>query len=816
MTAPSLAPDPTRCPACRAPLPAGGSCPACGLLLRGPLANRLWDVDCELLRLDHTRAGLLTERAGLLTALRTGAGAPAPAPETAPDGAAPAREWTPQRVQNLLLALGGLLLAVAAVVFTAVTYERLGATGRAGVLAVLTATAAVAAPRLRARGLSATSEAVGAVALVLAALDAYGLRTLGLAQDSHPLSYAAASAAVLAAVTALYARFVPLRVLQVAAVVLSQLSVLLLLGRTEPTAAVAGLALAALAAADLAVLAADRSRPALPRAARRALWTATAGVTAVALQASLGGALLTSPELGALALLACAAVLAAAGALRSGVGRALLTGTAVPVLATAAYALTRHDEVVVVLVLAAGGLLAVLAAAALPEAWRQGPLTGAMSVSAAAVLLVAEPVVAGVLGPLTWPADPWSLPAGRTAREALGSGLAWGGTVAAPVALLGAALAVAAAGIALGRRRMAAVPVGVLATSAAVLLPLGLDLPYAVALAVSLATGGALVAGGIGLRDRSRTGAPALALAGGAVLLHATAWATASQAATLAVLPVAALLAAAVAATRLPLPAGATALAGLLAAAELGAVGAARDLSSDQVGALLVVAVAALLGAATLLDRARTPGAELAAGLTAAVAVVLAAVDPGWLSWTLVGLGLLALASALRPDRRVLAPAGALLLTASSWVRLADAGVEAPEPYVLPVAALALLLGHLRRREQPSTRSWAAYGPGLVLALGPSLLASTDDEALTRPLLLGLAALGVLLLGARSRLQAPLAVGGTVLALDALQLLGPYAAALPRWLSLGAAGTLLLVVGATYEQRRQDVARLRDRFDALG
>ena len=33
--------------------------------------------------------------------------------------------------------------------------------------------------------------------------------------------------------------------------------------------------------------------------------------------------------------------------------------------------------------------------------------------------------------------------------------------------------------------------------------------------------------------------------------------------------------------------------------------------------------------------------------------------------------------------------------------------------------------------------------------------------------------------------------------------LSPYAPLLPRWVSLGAAGLLLLVVGATYERRRQ-------------
>ena len=141
--------------------------------------------------------------------------------------------------------------------------------------------------------------------------------------------------------------------------------------------------------------------------------------------------------------------------------------------------------------------------------------------------------------------------------------------------------------------------------------------------------------------------------------------------------------------------------------------------------------------------------------------------------------------------------------------------MTSPEPYVLPLAAAALVLGHLRRRAEPATGSWAAYGPGLGLALVPSLLFGVLGSALTRPLLVGLAALAVLLVGARWRLQAPLAVGAAVLVVVALDLLGPYAAALPRWLSLGGAGALLLVVGATYEQRRRDLARLREGFGAL-
>lgn len=82
-----------------------------------------------------------------------------------------------------------------------------------------------------------------------------------------------------------------------------------------------------------------------------------------------------------------------------------------------------------------------------------------------------------------------------------------------------------------------------------------------------------------------------------------------------------------------------------------------------------------------------------------------------------------------------------------------------------------------------------------------------------RPLLLGAAALVVTLLGARRRLQAPLLLGGAVLAAVAVHELAPYvvqvAGALPRWVPPALAGLLLLAVGATYERRLRDARRLR-------
>jgi hypothetical protein len=132
---------------------------------------------------------------------------------------------------------------------------------------------------------------------------------------------------------------------------------------------------------------------------------------------------------------------------------------------------------------------------------------------------------------------------------------------------------------------------------------------------------------------------------------------------------------------------------------------------------------------------------------------------------------------------------------------------------------MALLVGVLRRRGDPRTSSWTAYGPGLAATLVPSIAVTWYDPAWTRPLLLGAAALALTLLGARHRLQAPLVLGGTVLTLDALHQLAPYLAqvgeALPRWAPPALAGLLLLALGATYEQRLRDVRRVREVLDRM-
>ena len=816
------------CPDCGGALTGAPTCPSCGLRLIGAEAARLWQVDQALAGLDVRRGELLSERSTLLSLLRSGAStsasvtgvaagtAPAPAagPVWAPAGAQPRQEWTPQRVQNTLLGLGALLLTIAGIVFAAVTYDRLGAGGRAVVLLTLTALAGLAVPRLKTRGLDATAEAVTAVALALAALDAYGLRTLGLAEDSQGVTYAAGSAAVLAVVSALYAAAVPVRLPRFAAVVLAQLPVPLLLARAEASAGASGLALSLLAAADLALVVA------LPRVltgpARRdvaaATWVCGGAAAALGLLAAATGAFDSDDRTaGALALLVLAAVAAVLGLLVSDGLRTAAHAAPAPLAAAAAVAFAADAATTaqLPLVLAAVGLLAVQAAAMLPRSWRDGPVVGALAVTGVGVLTQLEPITQALVLPLTWLNEPWTLVAGRDARHALSPDQAWDGTVVTLVVLAAAAVAVTAAGLALHRLPAVLPATAVLVVLSALVLPLGLATTYPLALVLLLGVAVGLLTAGTVLVQRDI--ATACLAAGAVAAVLAATWSTADRDATLLVLPVVALAFAAVA-TRRPEAAGAAAV---TAGAALAAAGAARGLAADQVGGLLLAGPAVLVALTFALDTARRLAVEVAAAVLGVTCLVLAAGDAGWLSWSLAVLALVALADALHPDRRLVAAAGALLLAASSWVRLADAGVSAPEPYVVPLALLALVLGHLRVRRDPSTRSFAAYGPGLSALLVPSLLASLDDETLTRPLLLGLAALVVLLVGARERLQAPLVLGGGVLAVDALQLLAPYAAALPRWLTLGAAGLLLVGIGATYEQRRRDVARLRKQYDAF-
>ncbi|MEV5971157.1 hypothetical protein [Streptomyces sp. NPDC051921] len=818
-----------------------------------PPAEELVLVDRELARLDARRSQLLARRDWLLRVLYPAVPASAATPWSAPGNpvapgpvptaaALPRPEATPRSTQNVLLTLGGVLLTVAALVFTLVSWGAMGIGGRASVLAVVTSAVLLPPVALLRRGLGSTAESVAALGLVLTLLDAYALHRVALPDADGPTYAAVASGVLAAAWTAYGSALTRLRIPRPAAVVAAQLP--LPLGVLAGGGGALPFAWAALATAvaDLALVL--RARPLPVRV--------TAGVGAGGLGgwALLTGLLLsfTAPGRGAPLLAGCAAVLlylagrhvptALASATVAGValvagGGGLLRGAVPDAWAVPGYALCA-------VALAAGAWWALRPTPGAGSAVRDGLALAGGGVLALAVAWALPPVAAGLLGPMARGTAVWS---GEHADRLL-----TGYPATAPLVLL-------LAGLALGAvprlwARCAALALGWALLTA---LPVSLHLSYGVALALqlvvtSMALGvavrpGALLRGLVAAAP-SRT-APAwpgwaprvaetrevapgtvvgwLAYAGGlASAVGAVALGLDSRGATFGVLGVLTVLFGGVAV----LADGARRLVGaggaVLAVGGLVAAGAAAAHAGPAVtgAALMAVpagtaAVGARLGRHPVAVAVEVTGAGV--GLCAAA---LAAERPALLALVLALGGVVAAATAVRPERRRVASwvaAGLFLL--ATWVRLAVWEVTTPEAYTLPVTVPALVVGLLRRRRDPQASSWTAYGPGLAATLVPSLFAAWTDPHWARPLLLGLAALVVTLLGARFRLQALLLLGGAVLALDGLHELAPYVVqvvgALPRWLPPALAGLLLLAVGATYEQRLRDARRLRERIGRM-
>ena len=139
-------------------------------------------------------------------------------------------EWSRRRVQNLLLSLGVLLLTVAALIFIAVNWGTLGATGRAAVMAGVTVSAAGAATVAAWRRLPATAESVAALTVALLVVDSVGLRLAGIASGIAPAAYAGAASAAIAVLTALWVLRIRLRTLRISALIAAELVVPLVTG----------------------------------------------------------------------------------------------------------------------------------------------------------------------------------------------------------------------------------------------------------------------------------------------------------------------------------------------------------------------------------------------------------------------------------------------------------------------------------------------------------------------------------------------------------------------------------------------------------
>jgi hypothetical protein len=180
---------------------------------------------------------------------------------------------------------------------------------------------------------------------------------------------------------------------------------------------------------------------------------------------------------------------------------------------------------------------------------------------------------------------------------------------------------------------------------------------------------------------------------------------------------------------------------------------------------------------------------------------------------TIVGTAICVIAVTAR-DRDLLGWAGAVVLGAATVMRI-DADVRAPELYTLPAAALLIAFGAWRLFGEPETSSFRMLGSGLTLALLPSLLLALDEPVSLRGALIGAAGVLVLAAGVQQRLAAPFILGAATSAVLAVRHLGPVAEAVPRWISLGGVGLVLLMVGVTWEARRRDAATAQRYLAAL-
>lgn len=806
--------DPTICPDCRSALDDAARCTGCGLVITGPLAGQLWS--------------LMVSADGLVERLRVAA-PPAQLPAQLPVPGPPrrARRLPAASVPVVLLSLGGLCLLVAATVFVAVAWNLLGLTGRTLVLLGITGVLAAVAVVLSRKALRGAAETFWVVVAGMLTVDLLGARSadlLGLGALSWRGTSALVGGALLVLgvgvgswarrrpVTRLYGAEIvavigatvlcttnawgaqhPAIATTVAVPLLAALAVLL-----RRRIAVAAYGIAALGAGSWVVLVGIGWDRTLEVATLTGWWSDVRGwpLLASALFAAGAVLLVRAPELARQAVAALALFPLVL----------LVNGPTTPGSPT-------RDLLVACATVVALGLVTALA----PRVWALG----------AAVLTVAG---AGLLGLLLLTGPWFSL--GRldlTTQNPATRTLTGQDEVAAWTAGV-VALSVVAAALCLLRRVPEArrgVASRVLATLAPPTLALGalvvlLELEPPLWTAVLAAGVATVVAGAAAWWSRDHVLAGGLGSAATAYLGVVLLCAAITNQLLLALSTVGLFLVLTAVAVLRERGGGrlsaavAGSLAGLFGGWALVAWGRVLDADSEVLAlALAVYAATVALLAAPTTRRTTTRVTLEATAVTLAVLATGFAGEDRTTAMVLTILGTaVCLVAATTRDRLRLGWAGAAVLGVATLVRL-DADVTAPELYTLPAAALLVAVGAWRLRQDRETSSFALLGSGLTLALLPSLLLALDEPVSLRGALIGAAGALTLAAGVQQRLSAPFVLGAGTTALLALRHLQPVAEAVPRWISLGGVGLLLLAVGVTWEARRRDVEQAQRYLTAL-
>lgn len=811
--------DPHICPDCRAPLDAAATCTACGLRLVGPAASELWQHMLEADRLvEQLRA----------TPRPVPAALPSPTPRFPAAPSAPARD--PRELPNasvpvVLLALGGLCLLVAAVVFVAVAWSSIGLGARTSILAAVTGLFVGGAVSVTRRGLRVAAETLWLVVSALIALDlaaAYGADLLGLGRLEERDAVALIGAALLgvAVAVAAWATTTPVR-------------------RLHGPVAVAGLGTVFLAAAEAWTsehnpLAAAISVPVLAgiavgldRVSDRhlrpiALVEVGAAVVSWLVLFGIGTDRMATvatdarwwTDLAGWPLLAAAGLTAATASVPRLVAAARMVAAGAALVALALFGVGPSTGPTADLLAwaAASVLVAAVCAFGTPTWSRPAWLLAGAAVVGWSTLVLARPVAAVAGLPSSAPGYGERL--GLHVPGVTGGPAPWTALVAAVV--VGATSAALlrhvqpsarreAAGrtwIALGPGMVGLGAVTGLLESGPTLLTavLGWIAVLAVAgamavtarhhdTALSASLAFAAYLGVVGVRLATPSHLLSAGLATLVTLALVLAYARARQARLLGCL--------------LPLLAATAVLGAGLAAVHWPYVAGGR--AGAAALTLVAVSAASLVGAR---QAARDGGCRVAIEATALLTGLAATTLPTEATGVAMILTVLgtavAIGSILDPDR-----------DEASWIALALLGlatvigvvedVRAPEVYTLPAAALLLTAGWWRLETDDRVGSARALASGLVLALAPSLLLALEEPVSLRGALVGAGGVVVLVVGVARLWATPFAAGAATTAVLALRHLGPVVDGLPRWVSLGSVGLALLLVGVTWEQRRQDL-----------
>lgn len=171
------------------------------------------------------------------------------------------------------------------------------------------------------------------------------------------------------------------------------------------------------------------------------------------------------------------------------------------------------------------------------------------------------------------------------------------------------------------------------------------------------------------------------------------------------------------------------------------------------------------------------------------------------------------------PFTRPLAWLALAYAATSATAGVLSGALEPVEIGTVPVAIALLATGSVRLIRDEDARSWPWLGPGVLLLLVPSLVATLDTNPLWRLVGLGVVGIAIVIIGAVRRLQAPFVIAGAVVLVHVTATFAPQIRAayefFPWWLWLAVGGVALIALAARYEQRIQNVRGVVLRVGAL-